>query len=136
MAARPRDQMKTNWTGLRGLEQEDAVISLSMGPIFDRTKEHLVAADRAVMRLRRRILDNIELVQKGEAPLGARLPDLTKLLATDMTVPAGTSWQDIAAPNLSGQRRLAITRLSVRLPQRRRFRAPSGNVAACGWAAD
>jgi hypothetical protein len=95
-----RDKMTTNWTGLRGLEQEDAIISLSMGPVFDRSKEHLVAADRAVMRLRRRILENIELVRKGEHPLGARLPDLTRLLATDMTVAVGTSWQDIAAPNL------------------------------------
>jgi phthalate 4,5-dioxygenase oxygenase subunit len=95
-----RDKMKSNWTGLRGLEQEDAIISLSMGPVFDRSKEHLVAADRAVMRLRRRILENIKLVQAGEQPLGARLPDLTGLLATDLTVPAGTSWQEIAAPNL------------------------------------
>ena len=70
-------KMKTNWTGLRGLEQEDAVISLSMGPIFDRSKEHLVAADRAVMRLRRRILDNIKLVQNGEEPLGVNLADLS-----------------------------------------------------------
>lgn len=96
-----RDRMKMNWTGLRGLEQEDAIISLSMGPVFDRSKEHLVAADRAVMRLRRRILENIRRVEDGEQPLGVRLPDLTRLLATDMTVPVGTRWQDLAAPNVN-----------------------------------
>jgi phthalate 4,5-dioxygenase oxygenase subunit len=94
-----REQMKTNWTGLRGLEQEDAIISLSMGPIFNRTKEHLVAADRAVMRLRRRILDNIKRVQEGNHPLGVGVTDLTRLLAADLTVPAGTNWHPLATPN-------------------------------------
>jgi hypothetical protein len=96
-----RDKMKTNWSGLRGLEQEDAVISLSMGPVFDRSKEHLVAADRAVMRLRRRIIENIKRVQDGEQPLGVHLRDLTRLLATDLTVAPGTSWQELAAPNVN-----------------------------------
>ena len=63
--------MKRDWGGLGGVEKEDAVMSLSMGPIFDRTQEHLVAADQAVVRLRRRLLDCVKLVEAGEEPLGA-----------------------------------------------------------------
>ncbi len=35
----------TNWSGFTGFTQEDAVISLSMGPVVDRTREHLIPAD-------------------------------------------------------------------------------------------
>jgi len=65
-----RERMKRNWTGFRGLEQEDAIMSLSMGPVLDRTKEHLVAADQAVVRLRRRVLDNIKLIEDGGDAIG------------------------------------------------------------------
>ena len=67
-----REAMKGDWGGLGGVEKEDAIISLSMGPIFDRTQEHLVAADQAVVRLRRRLLDCVKMVEAGEEPLGAR----------------------------------------------------------------
>jgi len=30
--------------GFSGVEQEDAIIAMSMGPLFDRSKEHLVPA--------------------------------------------------------------------------------------------
>ena len=96
--------MGTNWTGLRGLEQEDAVMSMSMGPIMDRTKEHLVPADQAVMRLRRRILENIRRVAEGGDALGAMLPDLSRLVAIDVDLPAGARWQDAAAGNVEFDR--------------------------------
>jgi phenylpropionate dioxygenase-like ring-hydroxylating dioxygenase large terminal subunit len=95
-----RERMQRNWTGFRGLEQEDAIMSMSMGPIFDRTKEHLVAADQAVVRLRRRVLDNIRLVESGGDAIGATTEDLTTLVATDANVPAQTPWQDLAKPNI------------------------------------
>jgi phenylpropionate dioxygenase-like ring-hydroxylating dioxygenase large terminal subunit len=95
-----REKMKSNWTGLRGLEQEDAVMSMSMGPIMDRTKEHLVAADRAVMRLRRRILENIRTVAQGGDAMGAGLADLSRLVAIDVDLPAGGRWQDAATGNI------------------------------------
>src|SRR5258706_11709802 len=48
-----RARMTENWTGLRGVEVEDATIGLSQGPLYDRSKEHLVPADPAVWRGRR-----------------------------------------------------------------------------------
>jgi hypothetical protein len=71
-----------------------------MGPILDRTQEHLVAADQAVVRLRRRVLDNIKLVEGGGDALGAMTPDLTGLVASDVNVPAGTPWQELAKANV------------------------------------
>ena len=36
-----------NWSGFAGIEQEDAVIAMSMTPIIDRTQEYLVPSDEA-----------------------------------------------------------------------------------------
>jgi len=93
-----RARMSSAWTGLKGLEQEDAAISLSMGPIFDRSQEHLVAADRAVASLRRILLRATDRVEKGEE---LTLPaDLTDVGAPDVFLPASerTRWHDLA-PN-------------------------------------
>jgi hypothetical protein len=93
-----RSRMRTHWTGLTGLEQEDAVISLSMGPIFDRSIEHLVPADRAVNSLRRLLLQAADRVEKGEI---LRLPeDLTDVGAPDvfMVKQDRAKWRDLT-PN-------------------------------------
>lgn len=91
-----REAMNTNWSGLSGIEQEDAAIGLSYGPIFDRTKEHLVAADLAVVRVRRRLLQAAEMVKAGEPALGSQIADLTAVAAPDVDVPAGTDWRTLA----------------------------------------
>ena len=87
-----REAMKRDWGGLGGVEKEDAVMSLSMGPIFDRTQEHLVAADQAVVRLRRRLLDCVKMVEAGEEPLGATKEDLTDISCTS-DAPLDQPWQ-------------------------------------------
>src|SRR6185312_2900898 len=91
-----RASMNQSWTGLWGIQREDAVMALAAGPILDRTKEHLVAADQAVVRLRRRLMDAVKLVESGHAPPGVNLTDLTKVLARDQDVAADVPWQDLA----------------------------------------
>lgn len=91
-----RDSMDMSWTGLRGLEQEDGAIGLSYGPIYDRTKEHLVAADIAVVGVRRRLLQAAELLKAGTPAVGAFIADLTKVAAPDVDVAVGTDWRTVA----------------------------------------
>jgi len=91
-----RAKMQANWTGLRGLEQEDAAMALSCGPIVDRSEENLVAADIAVVRVRRRLLAAVQMVKDGQPALGAFIPDLTAVAAPDVDVPEGTDWRTIA----------------------------------------
>lgn len=91
-----RAAMDFNWTGMRGIEQEDAAIGLSYGPIFDRTNEHLVTADLAVVRLRRRLLEAARMVKDGNPALGAFIADLGSVEAPDEDVPAGTDWRTLA----------------------------------------
>jgi phthalate 4,5-dioxygenase oxygenase subunit len=93
-----RARMQTSWTGFTGLEQEDAVISLSMGPVFDRSIEHLVPADRAVNSLRKLLLQAADRLEKGGT---LTLPeDLTDVGAPDVFLRKAerSKWRELA-PN-------------------------------------
>jgi phthalate 4,5-dioxygenase oxygenase subunit len=89
-----RERMKDNWTGLRGVEVEDAAIALSQGPFYDRSKEHLVPADQAVMRVRRVLLDSVRRVMDDKPPVGVGV-DLRGVGACDAELPDGAHWEDL-----------------------------------------
>lgn len=96
-----REAMKDNWTGYSGIEQEDLIMALSMGSIVDRTKETLVAADQAVVHLRRRLLESVRLHEAGHDPIGLHLTDLSSVEALcDTVVPTDESWQDLLQGNM------------------------------------
>lgn len=91
---------KRSWSGFHGITQEDAVISTSMGPIYDRTTEHLVAADAAIVRLRQRLLDSVRLCESGQRPIGVDLHDLTQMRGFDKNIQEDESWKPHAAYHL------------------------------------
>jgi phthalate 4,5-dioxygenase oxygenase subunit len=100
-----RDRMHENWSGFSGIEQEDAVIAVSMGPVVDRTKEYLVAADQAVVYLRRRLLDSVRRVEGGGDPIGVSIADYTQLRAlVDTVIDWTTRWQDVTPSRLDAKR--------------------------------
>jgi phthalate 4,5-dioxygenase oxygenase subunit len=84
--------MKRNWTGFSGIEQEDAIIALSMGPVIDRSQEHLVPSDRVIVHLRKRLLECARPAQKGDEPANIECADLTDVKAHDETHTAGYDW--------------------------------------------
>jgi phthalate 4,5-dioxygenase len=98
---RARMRARDSWSGLRGLEQEDATISLSMGPIYDRSREHVVPADRAVIRARRLLFECMRRVERGEDPIGA-FPetDFSKLRAPDQNLGVDERWQSLVADHV------------------------------------
>ena len=89
-----REMMKTNWSGLVGVEVEDASIALSQGPLYDRSGEHLVPADQAVMRVRRRLIESVRQSMKGQDPVGVGL-DLTGVGACDAPLRDGEDWRGL-----------------------------------------
>ncbi len=89
-----RSTMAERWGGFAGLEQEDAAVALSMGPIFDRTKEHLVPADAAVIHTRRVLLTAARELAAGKAP--PPLPSMTGITGVaDTELAAGETWQSL-----------------------------------------
>ena len=59
-----------SYTGIKGLGTQDNGIQESMGPIADRTKEHLGAGDTAVIAIRRFLLQTLKDHTAGATPPG------------------------------------------------------------------
>ena len=103
-------RMSETWSGLAGLVPEDASIGVSMGPIVERHKEVLVAADAAVVRLRNRFLECLRLVETGQDPFGVRIDDYSKVRSlADTNVAKGERWQDQLPGNMSPSARARET---------------------------
>lgn len=91
-----RHRMGSSFAGFSGIEQEDAVLAISMGPIVNRSKEHLVPADRAVVHLRTRLMESLRRMEAGGDPIGLNVADYSKVVSLiDTTVGQNESWQDL-----------------------------------------
>lgn len=90
-----RTKMATSWTSFPGVAFEDAVMGVAAGPITDRSKEHLVTADAAVVRVRRLLIEAAETVARGEMPRGSKHADCTGLAAPDQMIEPGVNWRDL-----------------------------------------
>jgi nitrite reductase/ring-hydroxylating ferredoxin subunit len=55
-----------SYTGLRGLGIQDCAIQESMGPIEDRTKEHLLIGDSAIVKIRQLLLQTLKDMEAGK----------------------------------------------------------------------
>ena len=89
-----RTIMQSNWSGYPGVQLEDFAMSTSLGTGLDRTKEHLVASDKAVVRLRHRVLEAIQLNENGEDPFAVMCADMTHVSGCDRNYRSGERWQD------------------------------------------
>ncbi len=96
-----RAAMKSDdWSGFSGIEQEDAIIAISMGAIVERHKETLVAADMAVVRLRERLLESLRQNEAGKDPFGIAIADYTPVQAlVDTVIADNERWQDHVPAN-------------------------------------
>jgi phthalate 4,5-dioxygenase len=63
-------QKRRSFTGITGINTQDVAIQEGMGPIVDRSEEHLGSTDRAVVMLRRLLLDATRTVAAGGSPRG------------------------------------------------------------------
>jgi hypothetical protein len=64
-----------------------------MGPIFDRTTEHLGSSDAMVIRTRRRLLDAARaLAHSGTVPPGVDQPDVYRQRSGGIILPEDTNW--------------------------------------------
>jgi phthalate 4,5-dioxygenase oxygenase subunit len=91
---------KSSWSGFHGITQEDSVMACSMGPINDRTREKLVAADAAVVRVRQLLADALDRSEAGMEPHGVPYADMTDMRAMDFNIAAEESWKAKAGRHL------------------------------------
>lgn len=89
-----RARMSDDWSGIKGVVMEDMAMAMSQGAIADRSTEHLVPADQAVVRCRRQLLESARRVADGGDPIGVEV-DVSTIRAIDATVPGNVRWQDL-----------------------------------------
>ena len=67
-----RDKQKSNsFSGIPGIAAEDQAVTESMGGVVSRIGEHLAPSDRMITVTRRRLLDAVRAVERGEEPPAA-----------------------------------------------------------------
>lgn len=86
--------------GVPGFWLQDQAVQESMGPIFDRTKEHLGTSDAGIIRVRRYWLQAVKaLAAERELPWRER-PQSYHVYGADVSLPREVSWIDGAAPHI------------------------------------
>lgn len=88
-----------SYTGIDGANVQDIAVEESMGPIWDRAKEHLGTSDIAVIRMRRLMIDAARaLAARGEEPIGLDASvDLAPLRAEEAMLPHAVPWESLSA---------------------------------------
>jgi nitrite reductase/ring-hydroxylating ferredoxin subunit len=93
-----RDAQKRgeSYSGLIGIPLQDQMVQEGMGPIVDRSMEHLGSSDRMVMITRKALLDAIrDHKEKGALPRVLVEPELARrATGGDMLVTKGVDWVD------------------------------------------
>jgi phenylpropionate dioxygenase-like ring-hydroxylating dioxygenase large terminal subunit len=97
-----RDVQKTKtFTGIEGINTQDFAVQEGMGPITDRSKEYLGATDRAVVTMRRMLLEAVDAVARGEPARGADPASHRNIRPFDKLVPPGADWRESFAADLA-----------------------------------
>jgi len=81
-------QKNGSYTGIMGIGIQDEAVTESMGPIMDRTREHLGTSDLMVIRLRALLLRAARrLRDHGEVPPAVDTPDVFAVRAGGVVLP-------------------------------------------------
>jgi hypothetical protein len=93
-------QRTKTYSGIRGINTQDMALQEGMGPICDRTKEHLGTSDRAVIAARQLLLEACDAVERGENPRGATPASHRNVRPYDDFLPPDKDWREAFASEL------------------------------------
>jgi hypothetical protein len=88
-------QKSKNYTGIAGINTQDFALQEGMGPICDRSREFLGSSDKAVVAMRRLLLEAIDVVEKGGDPRGLDPKTTRGVRAHDNMVPKDKDWREM-----------------------------------------
>ena len=99
-------QREESFSGIDGINAQDRALQESMGPIVDRSKEHLGPADKAIIQARKLLREAVREVAAGNRPYGAGTSYYT-LRAGEAVLPRDADWRQELAPDLTADKVLA-----------------------------
>jgi hypothetical protein len=86
-------QRTTSYTGIAGIHQQDQAVTESMGPIYDRTQEHLGSSDAMVIRTRRRVINAARALRdNATTPPGVDEPAVYRYRSGGVVLPRDADW--------------------------------------------
>jgi nitrite reductase/ring-hydroxylating ferredoxin subunit len=92
-------QKTESMTGIGGVNTQDYALQEGMGAIVDRTKEHVGTTDRAIILLRKVLLDALNTMEQGGTPPAVDPSSYRCVRAVDRTIPKGTEWKVVCEPD-------------------------------------
>jgi len=88
-----KEQKEISYTGISAIFMQDQAVTESMGPIYDRTQEHLGSSDQMVIRTRKRLIDAARALRDhGEIPPGVDRPEIYGVRSGGVVLPRGADW--------------------------------------------
>ena len=94
-------QKRETFTGIEGINLQDHAVQESMGPIVDRTREHLVASDKAIVTARHLLMHALKKIEQNEDPPNI-WPSAGRIRAIHKIIPPGTQWRGTLRNDFSG----------------------------------
>jgi phthalate 4,5-dioxygenase oxygenase subunit len=100
-----RARMKAgDFTGIDGIPTQDMAMWESMGPIADRSRDHLGGSDQAVLQFRRQMVAAAKSVAAGEPAIGTGPVRHLDLASFEGLVPKTADWRAYALRNAAAAR--------------------------------
>ena len=89
-------QRNSNFTGIRGISEQDAAVADSQGLIADRTRELLGQTDLGIVRFRKLMLEAAAACRAGQSPHGRDDAAAYRVRSGDAMSTAGIPARDVA----------------------------------------
>jgi hypothetical protein len=86
-------QKSTSFSGLIGMNVQDFAVQEGMGPICDRSKEHLAGSDQVIIATRRLLFEGMDAVLAGNAPAGIDATEYRDVRGSDAMLENGAEWR-------------------------------------------
>ena len=93
-------QKTESYTGIDGINQQDRALQESMGPIVDRSREHLGPADKAIIQARKLLREAVRAVEDDEQPAGTGTSYYTVKAGEDVFA-RDADWHRALAPDIT-----------------------------------
>ena len=96
-------QKTKTYTGITGVNTQDFALQEGMGPIVDRSQEFLGTTDKAIVTMRRLMLEATREVEAGRPPRATDPKVYRDIRPFDAVIPADVDWQEAFKPLLQAK---------------------------------
>ncbi|WP_232665876.1 Rieske 2Fe-2S domain-containing protein [Pseudonocardia sp. TRM90224] len=86
-------QRTTTFSGVADFVSQDLMVTESMGPIYDRSQEHLGTIDKAIIRMRNQLVRSAKKLAADDTPPPALAGDFRSIRGADKILEDGQDWR-------------------------------------------